>query len=167
QALDGLRARVQVKDLRDDKKIFGPTAANDFKQFNDRYHLAWTEADKERLSVGETDLQGLFQEAFEKRLELLGVEIAPYTDDDAPQFQILLNTMKIDLKERKWMVQASYEANLSMDNQLVARQIISGSAERVKIVGRKGADTTLSEIFTDVINKLDIVKLFRQAKWVR
>jgi hypothetical protein len=43
-------------------------------------------------------------------------------------------------------------------------ETVVGNAERINIIGRKGADTVISEIFTDMLNRVDIVKLFAQAK---
>jgi len=166
EQLAGKKVRIQVKDLRTDKEIFTPAAAKEFQGFKGRYSLAWVTENKERILAGEKDLQGLFFEAFKKRLEQLGVEVVPADREDVPLFQVLLNTLKIDLRDRKWTARASYEANLSVDNQLVARETVTGEAERVKIIGRKGADDTLSDIFTEIINRLNIVKLFQQAKMV-
>lgn len=164
--LKGLKARIQVKDLREDTDTLTPAAAQQFKGFKGRYSIAWVAENGTRTVAAERDLKGLFYETFKKRLERMDVEIVPDTDDEAPLFQVLINTFNVGLEENTWIVRMSYEANLSMDNQLVARELVSGSAERVKIIGRKGADTTLSEIFTDIINKLDIIKLFRQAELV-
>ncbi len=164
--LRGLKARIQIKDLLEDTDVLTPAAAEQFKGFKGRYSIAWVTEDGTRTVAAERDLAGLFYETFKKRLERLGVEIAPDTDDKAPLFQVLINTFKVDLADNKWMARMSYEASLSIDNQLVAKELGSGSADRFKIIGRKGADTTLSELFSDIINKLDIVKLFRQAKMI-
>jgi len=164
EVLAGQQVRIEVKDLRDDPLIFTPEAAKQFPDFKSRYDLAWVNRDKQRIPVGEEDLQGLFKEAFKKRLALLGATIVPDTMDEAPRFQILINTLKIDLADRKWIARASFEANLFVDNQLVAREKVRGEAERVRILGSKGADVTLSEIFSEIINQLHIVKLYEQAR---
>lgn len=166
ELLAGQKARIEIKDARADDQIFTPAAAQEFPGFENRYSLSWV-TDKERIAAGEKSLSGLFEEAFKKRLEQMGATVLPMNSDNAPLFQVILQKMKIDLKDRKWMTAVVFEANLFMDNQLVARETVSGSAERVKIVGRKGADDTLSDIFTDIINRLDIVKLFQQAKLVK
>lgn len=163
-ALAGRKVRIQVKDARTDPWIFTPIAAQQFPGFKDRYSLSWVLESKERISAGEKDLPGLFEEAFEKRLAQMGVEVVPLDQDNAPLFQVIIQSMKIHLQDRKWLTNVAFEANLFMDDQLVARETVTGSAERVKIIGRKGADDTLSDIFTDIINRLNIIKLFQQAK---
>ncbi len=162
--LEGKQVHLEVRDVRADRHLFTAKAANDFQGFRSRYDLTLVAADKGRTSIGERDLQGLFLEVFNKRLQHLGADIASDKQDAVPHLQILIKAFKIDLNERKWIASASYEANLSIDNQLVAREMVTGSAERLKIVGTKGADTTLSDIFTEIINRLNIVKLFEQAK---
>jgi hypothetical protein len=46
---------------------------------------------------------------------------------------------------------------------MLKNQTISGDAERLRIAGNSQADTVMSEIFTDVINNLDLGELFRYA----
>lgn len=162
--LTGKLLRVQVKDLRLNPSIFTPAAAVKFPGFEDRYRLSRANPDNEKTLSDELDLEGLFYEAFAMRLQKMGVEIVPQDRDDAPLFQILINTLKIDLRDHKWVTSVSFEGNLSVDNQLVARETVSGEAERVKIVGTKGADDNFSDIFTEITNRLNIGKLFSQAK---
>ncbi|MFZ1985836.1 MAG: hypothetical protein WAU91_15575 [Desulfatitalea sp.] len=164
--LVGQKVRIEVKDLRQDQQIFTPAAAEHFKAFQDRYSLSWVSENKSRVMAGEKDLQGLFLETFKKRLEQMGAEVVNTDRSEVPLFQVLINTMKIDLQERKWTAKAGYEASLSSDSQIVAREKVSGEAEQLRIVGRKGADDTLSDIFTSAINRLDILKLFQQAKMI-
>ena len=164
--LEGQQVCLEVKDVRADTHLFTATAIQDFDGFKDRYDLTLVTPNKARISVGEKNLQGLFSEAIKKRLESLGAVVTTTGRKDLPLFQVLIRDFKIDLQDRKWLSSASYEANLSIDNQLVARELVTGSAERIKILGSKGADTTLSDIFTEMINRLNIVKLFQQAKMV-
>ena len=164
--LVGQKVRIEVKDIRQDVQTFTPAAAEHFKDFQNRYSLTWISENKGRIHAGEKDLQELFLETFKKRLQQMGAEVV-YTDrEEIPLFQVLINSMKVDLRERKWIAQASYEASLSVDSQIVAREKVSGEGEKPYIIGRKGADDSLSDIFTSVINKVDIVKLFEQAKMI-
>jgi len=164
--LVGQKVRIEVKDVRQDVQTFTPAAAEHFQDFQNRYSLTWVSENKSRILAGEKDMQALFLETFKKRLEQMGAEVV-YTDrEEIPLFQVLINSMKVDLKSRKWLAQASYEASLSVDNQIIAREKVSGQAEKPYIIGRKGADDALSDIFTTIINKVDIVKLFQQAKLI-
>ena len=40
---------------------------------------------------------------------------------------------------------------------------MTGGAERTKVMGKGGGEKLIGELFTDVINKLDIPKLFENA----
>lgn len=162
--LAGQTVYVQIKDLRSDDRILSPTAAAEFEGFRDRYNLVLVNGMGGRIEAGQFDLKGLFREAFRKRLEEHGVAVIEDKDPNTPVFEITLKKLKIDLWERKWVANVSYEASLSRDSQLIAREMVSGEAERLKIIGRKGADTVLSELFTDMINRLNIVTLFQQAR---
>ena len=163
--LKGQAVKIVVKDLRQDKSIFTPAAASEFQGFRDRYSLSWKNQDGSRLLVGEYNLKDLFLESFKERLKRMGVQVRS-DESPVPVFEIDLQRFKINLSGRKWIADVIYEANLSQDAHLIAREKITGSAERMKIIGRKGADTVLSEIFSDIINRLNILKLFQQAKLV-
>jgi hypothetical protein len=162
--LKGRTVRLAIKDLREDHQAFTPRAAVEFKDFQERYSLAWITEDQSRILAGEHDLKGLFAQAFAKRLERMGVTIASESQANVPVFEVVLKTFKIDLKDRKWIAKVSYNVNLSSDSQWIAHEKIDGTAERVKVIGRKGADTVISEIFTDILNRVDLLKLFQQAK---
>ena len=164
QQLTGQTVRLEVKDLRDDPYVFTPRATIEFKDFEERYSLAWIMEGQSRVLAGEYDLKDLFAEAFKKRLQQLGVTIAPKEKSNTPVFEIDLKTFKIDLQDHKWLASVSYVVNLTNDGQWIAHENVVGNAERIKIIGRKGADTVISEIFTDMLNRVDIVKLFAQAK---
>jgi hypothetical protein len=83
---------------------------------------------------------------------------------DIPVFQIKIDRFHIKLVGQKWLADVSYEASLTKDSLLIAREVVSGSAERVKIMGSGGAEKVIGEIFTEMINRLDVERLFAQAK---
>jgi hypothetical protein len=164
--LEGQQVRLKINDLRKDMQVLTSAAAREFEGFNGRYSLAWKMPNRDRVLAGEYDLQGLFRETFRKRLENLGVTVVHESDAQAPLFQINLYQLKVDIQRRNWRTAVTYEATLSKDDNLIAKQEIKGSAQRAKIIGRKGADTVLSELYTDMINRLNILRLFEQAKLI-
>jgi hypothetical protein len=166
QQLHGRQVQLLVTDSRSDRYILAPAAARQFEGFQDRYSLAWITPDKGRIIVGEHDLLGLFQATFRKRLESLGVSVVSNGRQGVPVFKVDLHNLKIDQSGRNWVAQMSYTASLSKDSKLIASETVKGSAQRTKIIGRKGADNTLSDIFTDIINRLNIVSLFSQAQMI-
>ncbi|KJS31257.1 MAG: hypothetical protein VR64_12500 [Desulfatitalea sp. BRH_c12] len=161
--LQGQKVRLQIQDARTDTLLFTPAAAQQFEYFRERYSLSWVDANKQRVFAGDKDLPGLFYEVIKKRLEQLGAQVVAADEDTAPSMVVSIRKLKVDLRDYKWVANAAYEATLSHNNN-VAREAVSGEAERVRIIGRKGADNTLSDIFGEMINRLNILKLFQNAK---
>jgi hypothetical protein len=75
-----------------------------------------------------------------------------------------LDLVKVDLVKKKWTVTMSYEARIIQNGEVLATQIISGQGERVKVVGKGDADKVMGEVFEDLVNRLDVPRLFRQAR---
>lgn len=166
EELKGQVVRLIVKDSRANRTVLSPSAAKEFNNFKNRYSLSWSSEKNKRTFAGDQDLENLFRLAFRKRLEREGVEVLEHARADVPVFEVVIKDLYIDLQNRKWLTKITYEASLSSDSQLIARENITGEAERLKIIGRKGADTVFSDIFTEMINRIDIAKLFRQTKLV-
>ena len=55
----------------------------------------------------------------------------------------------------------NYEARLVKNNQVLNKLMINGQSDRAKIVGRAQADKVMGDLFTDLVNTLDVVKLFQ------
>ena len=160
--------RLRIEDQRENRMIMSPSAAAKFDAFEDRYSLAWVTPDKTRVLAGEHDLGALFRRSFEKRLMLLGAETAPDSDARAPELSIALQGFTIDLqKGMKWVAEVSYQATLTQEGHPVTSEQVRGSGERVRVIGRKGADMVISDIFTEVVNQLDMVALFRKAELIQ
>ena len=166
EELDGQIVRIDMVDKRADKSVLTPLAASRFSEFGDRYSLAWVMPDNQRILAGEHDLMNVMREAFKKRLTRIGADVTLRSQPAIPVLTVTLTRMKIDLQDRKWMVEVSYNATLGKESRILTMEHVQGNAERVRVIGRKGADMVLSEIFSDVTNRLDLVKMFKQAKLI-
>jgi len=166
QDLKGQMVHLRVTDQRKDVSILTAGAANQFPEFSGVYSLAWIMPDQQRILAGEHHLLELFQTVFEKRLAELGGGMTDSTDAHTPVLTIVLKQISIDLQNHKWKANLNYDAVLSVEDRTLAKESIHGSAERVQIMGIKGADKMFSEIFSDVVNRLDLVKLFRNARLI-
>jgi hypothetical protein len=93
----------------------------------------------------------------------MGVATLSHDEKDKPELVIGLREMLLDLKDRKWVVSMNYEVRLLKDGKYLAKQMVEGRAERVKIIGQDAAETVIDELFSDMIHRVDLVKLFRQA----
>lgn len=166
QQLKGQTVYLVVEDLRSRKRIMNPGAAIKFRDFDDNYSLAWVMPNKERILAGEHNLTDLFKATFEKRLKLMGAQVVNTESEEASKLTIRVKTFVIDLKDRKWNANVTYEAILTKTGQPTAKEKIQGNAEQIKIIGRKGADDVMSNIFTEVVNRVNIMKLFKETKLI-
>jgi len=164
--LIGQTVRLRVEDQRGTANIMSENAAYQFRSFKDRYSLAWIMPDNERILAGEHDIAQLFLTAFEKRLASMGVAVTADANSQVPELTIVLKEFSIDLQNHKWIANVGYEASLTNALHPTAKENIRGNAERIKVIGRKGADMVVSEIFTEVVNRVDLLKLFQRAKLV-
>jgi hypothetical protein len=166
QQLSGKAVRLEVEDLRKTKAVLEPRASRAFPDFQNRYSLAWIMPNRERILAGEHALADLFEQTFKKRLERMGAKVMQDNDPSIPVFSVSMNMVRVKLIGVKWYATISCSAGLHINDQRVAGETVTGNAERVRVVGRKGADVVLGNIFTDVVNRIDIVKLFQQANLI-
>jgi uncharacterized lipoprotein YajG len=162
-ALQGKRTFLKVTDARTDTRIFDAAAHKEFTRFNGTFALALAYGDEKGLVAGAYDLPTLFQEALRKKLQDTGVEVLAQPRSDASTMMVNLNEFLIGLNKSKWVATISYSVSLSADPKTVAHDTISGSAERVKVMGSGAAEKVLGDIFSDSLNRLDVVALFDKA----
>lgn len=163
-SLKGETLFIKFTDGRADKSIFGKNAKTEFNNFTGIFSFSVDMGKKKSFVVGAFDLPSLFQEAFSKRLENVGIEVLTDQEKAESIFEIVLQEVVLDLVDRKWVAEISYEARLIKDDILMAKESINGKAERTKVFRQKDAERVLSDIFTAVINKLDVHKLVKKAK---
>jgi uncharacterized lipoprotein YajG len=166
QDLKGQVVHLRVIDQRSAASILTASAADQFPEFSGIFSLAWIMPDQQRILAGEHHLQELFKAVFEKRLTELGGGTTDSTDAGTPVLTIVLKQLTIDLKKHKWTADMNFDAVLSLEGSPTAKESIRGSAERLQILGIKGADTMFGEIFSDSVNRLDLIRLFRNARLI-
>jgi hypothetical protein len=153
---------INAADLRSDTAILNDSAKKKFANFSGQFALLIRESDNQQSPLGHHDLQQLFETAFAHRLNQLAVPIAEQPPSETLRFQIDINRFHIGLAGNKWSAEIGYKASLIENKKRVSSETVTGSAERPKLVGRGGAEKVIGEIFTDVINQLDIERLFRE-----
>ena len=162
--LTGRTVFIETRDLRSDTEIFNNRAKDKFEHFTGLFALSLAMPDDQQKVLGAYALPMLFETALKQRLEKLGVKATDEPSPVIPTFQIRINQFRINLVGQKWLADVSYEASLTKDTQLIAREVVTGSAERLKVMGIGGAEKVIGEIFTEMINRLNIERLFAQAK---
>ena len=161
--LKGMKIFLELKDIRPVKTIFSERAKTKFKNFTGLFLFSLPNRGKKNFVVGAFDLPSLFKTAFSRRLENMEIEVLTEPEKTEPVIEIDLQNFLLDLVDRKWVAEISYEVRLIKDNKLLARETISGNAERLKMLSQSDAEKVLGEIFTDVVNKVDFRKLLQQA----
>ena len=152
---------LSFEDMRDDKEILGNGAKKDFEGFSGHIALSLAHGTDKGFRVGLYELEPLFLEIFKLRMESLGMNIVSERKSAASEVVIALKALSLDLKKRKWVAKMNYEARLVKNNQVLNKLMINGQSDRAKIVGRAQADKVMGDLFTDLVNTLDVVKLFQ------
>ncbi len=158
--LTGREVLPIVSDYRENKTFLTENARKALKEFDDTYSLVAVNADGSGNLLGIYEVDALLLEIFKHRLNNLGVRVPPPSSYSEYEVEIYLKDFKLDLAGRKWVMQMSYQANLIKDGKKLATETVSGSAERVKLTGKSDAEKLLGELMSDMVNKLDLPKLF-------
>lgn len=161
--LKGRAVWLSIEDQRGDKSILGKGANEEFKGFSNSVSLSVAQTGQKGSSVGIFQVPALMREAFERRLARSGVKVLPDKTAGAPILVIVVKKFSLDRVGRDWLGKISYEAKLTGERGAVATQFVNGEAERYELVGRDKADTVMGEIFTDMVNALNLPRLFEQA----
>jgi hypothetical protein len=168
-ALQSKRVVVGFEDARTSKDLMGRGAEKEYKNFTGNITYSLARDDESGFRRGAYKVSSLFKDVFKRRLRYLGAEVFTDTEYGDVELRIvlkelLLDLIKEDLVKKKWTVTMSYEAQLIQNGEVLASQKISGQGERAKIVGKGDADKVMSEVFEDLVNRLDVPRLFQQAR---
>jgi uncharacterized lipoprotein YajG len=164
QALEGQRISVAVTDIRTEKAFLSESAKKSLLAFNDTYSLVLLKKDGSGNLIGIYDLNALIAEIFRQRLANMGMQVTPSAESADYGLEIKLKEFKLDLANRKWVVNMNYQADLIKEGSVRAMETVNGSAERLKVMAKNDAEKVLSELLTDMANKLDLARLFQQAQ---
>jgi len=151
---------LQVVDQRTKATIAGPNAQKELEYFTGLFSLYVAREGQKPDLIGAFDLAQLFKEALKRRLESEGVTVLAKRAADQPTLEMQLQNFVLDREGKNWKADLAYKAVTSKGDRVLTNQTVSGSAERLKIVGTRDAEKLLGEIFSDMVNKLDPEKLF-------
>ncbi len=160
--LENISVQLSFTDKRRNKAILSHAARKDLPDFTGNFTLVVGPAEEDGKLLGVYDLDTLFKETFRQRLQYAGVKVVEGKDSNA-EIEIALKEFRLDLKTRKWFFNMSYQLDLIKGDKLVASEKINGSAERLKTYGERDANKVISELVTDMINRLDVAAFLRNA----
>lgn len=160
--LAGRKAFLSVEDVRKEKQTLGSGALQEFEDTDGAVSLSVAKGGGPGIRKGFYQPPALLKEAMENRMKHEGIEVVPEAAK-SPGLSLLLKSFLVDRVERRWKVAVSYEARLVKEGNVLSSQTVSGEAERLELVGAEQAQVLISELFTDVVNRLDMSKLFRES----
>jgi hypothetical protein len=152
---------LDFRDSREDPAIVTKSAKMALKDFSGIFTLIVFQENKDKRLVGAYKLNSMITQIFKHRLENAGIGVAPEGQSRDTVVEIILKAFKLDLVGRKWVINITYQANLVRQNRFIAGETITGSAERLRVVGSKDAELVVAELITDVVNRLNLSELFK------
>ncbi len=159
---EDIRVHLSFKDMRSNKAILSEAARKELSDFSGYFTLVVGPTDSNGTLLGAYDLESLIIEIFKQRLQHSGVQVAEEKDSNV-QMTVRLKEFRLDLKSRKWLFNMSYQLDLTRNGKLMASDKTGGNAERSQTIGARDANKIISELLTDMINRLDIAALLQNA----
>ena len=92
-------------------------------------------------------------------MDQMGIRVADSTSSQIPKLEVAVTLFQIDLRDYKWYFRMSYTAKLEKNGKTLVKETISGESERVDVPGMDDSGTTVSVVYADLINQLDIAAL--------
>jgi hypothetical protein len=132
--LEGKEIYFRFIDKRANKDIIGNGAKRIYKNFSGNINYILSTGEKERFLVGIYDIE-------------------------TPELAINLYDFTLDLPGRRWIARIDFEAEFTQEGNVLTRRF-KGQAEKFRISGIKQAHQVMSETFNDMVNKLDVKRLF-------
>ena len=162
--LAGETVSLTISDHRKDPTFLGSNAKKSLKNFDGTFSLVVLNDDGSGNWTGTYNIDSLLAEIFKKRLENEGGRVSPTADRAGSRLDIQLKEFKLDIVDRQWVLRMSYQAGLTRHTGVLAEESVSGSAERLKVVGKTDAEKIIGELVTDMVNKLDVATLFQKTQ---
>lgn len=167
--LAGTKVFLEITDSRSDKDILGPGAKEEYQDLSENISLSIAEGDEKGFKIGLFHLRTLMEEIFKERFKSIGMDVVTDANSrgEGPQVVIDIQDFKLDLikstLKKTWTGKMVYNVELLDDGKLLATHKINGQSEKMKIIRRKEADSLMSDLVTDLVNRLDPEALFKQA----
>jgi len=148
-----------VADQRDNPDPLSARAREKLKNFRGNYMLIMAPKGENAPMEGIYDLRTLFERVFRKRLDQMGIRAVDSTASQIPKLEVAITRFQLDLKDYKWHFRMNYATRLVKDGNVLVKKTFSGQTERLDVPGVDDSGTTVSEMYADLINQLDIAAL--------
>ncbi len=157
--LEGREIYFRFIDKRSDKDIIGQGAKRIYKHFSGNISFILSKGKKDESLVGVYEAESLFKNALAIYLENMGLRLLPEPKPGIPELAIKLHDFVLDLSGRRWVARIVYEAEFIQEGSVLIRKF-RGEGEKYRVSGLTQADQVMSETFTDIVNQLDVKRMF-------
>ncbi len=157
--LEGREIYFRFIDKRSDKNIIGQGAKEIYKHFSGNINFIVSKGKKDESLVGVYEAESLFKNALAIYLENMGLRLLPEPKPGIPELAIKLHDFVLDLSGRRWVARIVYEAEFIQDGSVLIREF-RGEGEKYRVSRLTQADQVMSETFTDIVNQLDVKRMF-------
>jgi len=157
--LEGREIYFRFIDKRSDKDIIGEGAKHIYKHFTGNMNFIVSKGKNDESLVGVYDAESLLKNAFSIYLQNMGLRVLPDPKPGIPELAIKLHDFVLDLSARRWVARIVYEAEFIQDGDVLIREF-RGEGEKYRISGLTQANQVMSETFTDIVNQLDVKRMF-------
>ena len=157
--LEGREIYFRFIDKRSDKDIIGQGAKKIYKHFSGNINFIVSKGKKDESLVGVYEAESLFKNALAIYLENMGLRLLPEPKPGIPELAIKLHDFVLDLSGRRWVARIVYEAEFIQDGTVLISKF-RGEGEKYRVSRLTQADQVMSETFTDIINQLDVKRMF-------
>jgi len=157
--LEGREIYFRFIDKRSDKDIIGQGAKEIYKHFSGNINFIVSKGKKDESLVGVYEAESLFKNALAIYLENMGLRLLPEPKPGIPELAIKLHDFVLDLSGRRWVARIIYEAEFIQDGSVLIRKF-RGEGEKYRVSALTQADQVMSETFTDIVNQLDVKRMF-------
>jgi hypothetical protein len=161
------KIQLSVVDQRNNPDPLSITAREKLKNFHESYMLIMAPKGEDFPVEGVYDLKTLFEKVFQERLDQMGIQVIDSTSLKIPKLEVAVTLFQLDWRDYKWLFKMGYAAKLVKNGNVFVKQEVSGQAERVDVPGMDDAGTTVSEVYADLINQLDIAALLSKLPSAR
>ncbi len=151
--------RLSVVDQRDNPDPLSAIAREKLRNFRGNFMLIMAPKGENAPMEGIYDLKALFETVFRKRLDQMGIRAVDSTVLQIPKLEVAITRFQLDLRDHKWHFRMNYAASLVKNGNVLVKKTFSGQTERLDVPGVDDSGTTVSEMYADLINQLDIAAL--------
>ena len=155
---------LHCEDARHRKQVLAPAVQHAFPGFSGNLSLGVMQPSGLVRDIGVFPVVDTVRHALTKRLEAIGFQVMSAASPSEWTIHVAIHSFVLDMVDRRWLAIMSYEAALEKEGRVLATQQIEGQAERFRLVGTREVETVLGELFTDVVNRLDVSRLFKNAE---